>query len=246
MEREDRPKGKEAEPKDLPFSDAGFYSLDSLKLRYLIAGFRQEVLKAQKRGLKVFWDRARKLSKGDLKLGTGLILDRISEGEMSLLEGAQEGSIKAIQRLIEGSPQSMELPFVTDKMIEILHRYKINKGNLVSTRQDVWCGVLPNRAGGRLHISVESLRRRIMRLMETPINEVLIDLNMRRILRKHRIEVALAENGLSQLITDIEKKGHVTKELACQIIESSLPVNKKKLRRVRIRERSGRPRKKIR
>lgn len=235
--------------KERPFSDSrssgAYSSIDSSKLRYLIAVYREQLQKAQKTALKAFWNRAKRLYRGNLRLNTGLILDRMSQEEMALLKEAQNGSLEAIKKLIEATPQIMELPFVTDEMIHILHEYKISEGPLGSIRQDVWPGFLPNRAGGRLSISDESLRGRIVELIESPINDVLIDLNRRRILSEHGAKTTLKGIDLSKLITQIERKGYVTKELACQIIGSYLPVNQKKIRSIRIRERSGRPHKKI-
>jgi len=122
MGKKDRSKRKEVGREERPFSDSGRYSIDSFKLRYLIAGYRWELQRAEKKGLKIFWDRALKLNKENLKLESGVIVDRISQEEMSLLEDAKNGSIKAIQKLIEASPGIIELPFVSDKMIEILYK----------------------------------------------------------------------------------------------------------------------------
>lgn len=229
--------------KEGPFWDSGsqwVYSVDSAKLRHLLSVHRRALEAAQKKALKVFWNEAKKLTRGNLKLKSGLILNRITPEEMSLLEEAERGSDQAIRILIEASPLAIELPFVRYKMVEILHKYKVSESPLNPIRE-VWCKLLPNRSGGRLRVSNESLRARIMALMNSPLDNILKDLRMREILGEHGIKTARRGKDLSKLIGNIEKRGRVTKHLACQIIESYLPVNAKDLRNSRIRERSGRP-----
>jgi hypothetical protein len=153
--------------------------------------------------------------------------------------------IRAIRRLIEADPDAIQLPFIRDKMIEILRRYKTSEGPLHSIRLDIWPGFLPNRTGRKFNISDESLRRKLIEIMKMPVDEIINDLTRRKILSEYGYKVALSKIDLSQLMFDIKKKGFVTKELACQIIRSCLPVGEKKLKDINVRGKPGRPRKKI-
>jgi hypothetical protein len=221
-------------------------------LGYLIAAYRNELRKNEKKGLKFFWNRAQRLNKGNIKLKTGKILDQLTQEEMSLLEEAQNGSIKAIQKLVDADPEIIKLPFVAEVMIWILYTYKVTKGPLGNIRYVLWPGFLPERTGGKLHISDKSLRMRLIELMETPVEEVIKDLTRMKILDEYRknfndqeFTIVLPGTDLSQLILQIKAKNYITKELACQIIESRLPISGKRLRDIRLRERSGRPHRKI-
>jgi hypothetical protein len=149
--------------KDLRFSLTEGLGLDSWALTYLVSVYEQGLKEAQKKAMKAFWSAAEACNK-PYQDGWQFINDE----ELKLLKEAADGNLKAIQCLVERNPNVVYLPFVADKIIDILEEYKfsMDSGKLNEKRDLVWRGFLPRRMGGKNYFNDEDLGNKMKNLME--------------------------------------------------------------------------------
>jgi len=140
---------------------------DSHPLAYLIFQYEEKVREAQKEGLKAFWKQV-ELHELSNKKETSSHHQWITNELLGLLKDARDGSLKAIRILIRENPNIFSLPFVADRMIDLLLQYKYSedKGQRGIIREVTWPNFLPDRSGGRKYFSEEDLINTIKNIME--------------------------------------------------------------------------------
>lgn len=142
------------------FSDgAGWHS--SIKLYCLIFHYLSITKESYEKGMTAF----HKLIE-DMKSENWEDEERITNAEERLLKKAIGGDLKSIQFLVRKDPNVIYLPFVQEKMIDILLQYKWDSpsGNRkIDIRELIWPGFLPDRPGGKLHFNEDYLNS-LMRL----------------------------------------------------------------------------------
>jgi len=129
--------------KELPFD--GAWGQD--KLTYFVYPYAKKMEKTQKEAMEAFFLEIKNSSKSSIPSGLW-----ITDNEMALLKEAEKGSLKAIQYLVKKNPCVLYLPFVIDKVMDVLLEYKNSRdrNRMAYIRNIEWPAFLPNRAGGRI------------------------------------------------------------------------------------------------
>jgi hypothetical protein len=169
---------------------------DSHPLAYLISQYEKKVRKAQTEGLEAFWQHAEFANK-PYKDGYRFLNDEV----LSLLKEAKDGSLKAIQILIRENPKMISLPFVGDRIIDLLHQYKYaeDKGRLKTIRELIWPNFLPDRSGSRKYFSEGMLIEKIEGIMK-----------MRKVMKWEACEILAKEVPIS--LERLYRMGHLGKK----------------------------------
>jgi hypothetical protein len=132
------------------FSDGeGWHS--SKKLYGLIYRYLSITKESHEKGMRAF----HKLIE-DMKSEYWEDEERITNAEENLLKRAIGGDLKSIQFLVRRDPNVIYLPFVQEKMMDILLQYKWDRpsGDMkIDIREVIWPGFLPERPGGKLHFN---------------------------------------------------------------------------------------------
>jgi len=111
---------------------------------------------ASKKGMKTFWDEVEVLKNEYVESEL-----RLTNQEEDILRKAEQGDLPAIQFLVQRDPNAIYLPFIQEKIIDILLDYKwdrpgpngkINKYRLIEIKKEIWPHFLADRSGGKLHL----------------------------------------------------------------------------------------------
>lgn len=136
----------------MALKDFIFVLENSALLDFLIETYKREAKEDRDKGLEAFWRKVESFSRwrqGEWEC--------LTEEEKSILQSARGGSVEALQKLVVANPRMVHLPFVADKIENLIRAIKFGDGKEIKKARKQWQGFLPKRSNHKAILRDEHL-----------------------------------------------------------------------------------------